>query len=113
MASALSARVDEAVTAMRRGSDHDVVRALLRLAAEPPTAVVELLVDQLVEREPPPGGPGIPAGPRVPDDGTMAHVYELIHQGDGPGLMALGGGTYDGTVALLVAGLAAVEVGPS
>lgn len=94
---------------MRRGSDHEVLRALLGLAAEPPTAVLEFLVDRLVEHEPSSGGTGTPAGSRLPDDGTIARVYELVIQADARGLMELGGGTYDGMVALLVATLAALD----
>ncbi len=109
MASALTAAVDRAVATMRSGSDHDALRALLGLAAEPPTAVLEALIDRLLEHEPPSGRAGKPAAVRLPDDGTIAQVYEVLAQTDAPGLMDLGGGTYDGMVALLVATLAAVD----
>lgn len=108
MASALTAAVDRAVATMRSGSDHDALRALLGLAAEPPTAVLEVLIDRLLEHEPPSGRAGTPAAARLPDDGTIAQVYDVLAQADAPGLMDLGG-TYDGMVALLVATLAAVD----
>ncbi len=109
MAETVEFKTDVAVAAMHSAADRSALAALVDLAAEPPEAVVDCLAGRILDldvsglNEPRPTD-------HLPNCELIAAVSAQTHWADFRMLLELGGGTYDGLLALLVAVLAANQL---